>query len=836
MDVKVAGARAARAGFVRTPDVVARALHAGRGVGGVTAGFSVGALALLAQPRLPDAAHTQWLAIGLLALVPPRLRCIAAVAVGFLWALWRAQLLAADGLDASLVGADLVLEGQVASLVTISGGRARFEFDIDAANTTDGQRLGDSYVPQRVRLSWMDPAVVPGAGERWRLRVRLKHPRGFSNPGGFDYERWLFVRGIRATGYVKQEATDNVRAAPPPAWSLLASRERIAFNLSALVGQSGSDASGWIAALSVGDRSGVTQAQWRVLRDTGTAHLMAISGLHIGLAAGLGAACVKILWWLGTFVPGRRSFVPIYSRGARMALSPTVCTAICALSFAFVYAALAGFSVSTRRALVMVCVGVAVTLLRRSARPSNAVALALLAVLTIDPLAPMETGFWLSFIAVMLIVFGISGRPGAPARTAPGAGARCMKHLSRWTRVQWLIAAGTLPMALALFGQHPPISPLANAIAVPWVSAVVVPPILAAMMLLSPWPWAASLLLGFSLGAIDLLWPLLQWLADHIPMLHAPVAPSLWVLAAGLLGAFALLGPGGLGLRWPALVLLACSLAPGLDRIEAGSLRVSQLDVGQGLAVVLETQRHTVVYDTGPGFPSGFNAGEAALAPYLRHRGVDAVDVLIVSHANRDHTGGVAGLTAEIPVRRTIGDVPGLAASAGGSKVERCGAGRAFELDGVRFELLHPPAGIGSLDGDPADNDRSCVVMARAGRAAVLLTGDIEAPAERALVAAHGEDLRADLMLVPHHGSATSSTAELLDEVKPRWALLSTGYRNHFRFPREVVVRRYATRSIPVVSTAEAGMASFTLSPDGNIEGPKRFRLDGGRFWHRLNP
>ncbi|MGI9335067.1 MAG: ComEC/Rec2 family competence protein [Gammaproteobacteria bacterium] len=824
-------------------------LYAARGVGWVGAGFCSGVLALLTVPRLPDAAYTQWLAVALLGLAPARTRCLGALAAGFLWALWRAHLVAADGLDPNLVGVDLVVEGDVAGLVTQSGGRTRFEFAVDAAHDDQGRRLGAEQVPELVRLSWTGPPVRPGAGERWRLRVRLRHPRGFSNPAGFDYERWLFVRGIRATGYVKKAArintgagalADNVRLAGAPRWSLAAARERTAAALRARAGASASPAGGWIAALSVGDRSGISPAEWQVLRDTGTAHLMAISGLHVGLAAGLGAAVVRASWWVWTFVPpwprlakGARS-QPL--ERARTAMSCAVWMGVAALAFAFAYAALAGFSVSTRRALVMVSVGVAVTLLKRVPRPSNAVVLALLAVLVVDPLAPMQTGFWLSFIAVTLIVFGISGRPGARAHGTSHLGTRWTGRMVRWTRVQFLIAAGTLPVALALFGQHPPASPLANAIAVPWVSALVVPPILGAILLMPLWPDGASMLLGFALGAIEWLWPVLQWLADHMPLLYAPMAPSLWVMAAGLLGAFALLGPGGLGLRWPALLLLAASFVPGGDRVDPGALRVSMLDVGQGLAIVLETRDHVVVYDTGPGFPSGFNAGAAAVAPYLRHRGVEAVHMLILSHANRDHTGGVPGLIEAVPVLRVIGDAPGPAISSARVELERCAAGRRFELDGVQFELLHPPAGPGSGATDPSDNNQSCVVMVRAGRAALLLTGDLEAAAERTLVAAYGDRLAADIMVVPHHGSATSSTPGLLDAVKPRWALLSAGYRNHFRFPRADVLRRYASRSVPIVSTGAAGAVSFELSADGRIEGPACFRSGGGRFWHRLNP
>ena len=708
---------------------------------------------------------------------------------GFLWSLLVAQQILAEALPEHLVGQDLLIEGQVASLPVVGAHHVRFEFAVQQA------RSGATpvTVPGRIRLNWYRSETVPKAGETWRLLVRLKQPHGFRNPGGFDYEAWLYQHRIRATGYVRQ-ADLNQRLASDGSYPLQRLRQAVRDRLASVLHDS--PVAGIIMALVVGDRSAIGAEQWQHLQHTGTNHLMAISGLHIGLVAGL------------TFLLGQRLWR--YSGRGMLWLPAPKAGALLALVSALGYAALAGFSIPTQRALIMVTVVMLALLTSRPITPSRTLSLALLLVLLFDPLAVLASGFWLSFAAVTIIFYGLQGRLG---------------HLPRWrqgVRIQWWISVGLFPLVIILFQRASLLAPLANILAVPLVSFLVVPLALLGTMLLPLHSGIATVLLHLASGCMQGLMGLLAWLAELPFASWSGAAASGWQAGLALIGVIMLLAPRG----WPARSLGGVLLLPllvGLPAgIPSGMARFTLLDVGQGLAAVVETRHHTLVFDTGPRFSPRFDTGEAVVVPYLRQRGRRQVDHLVISHGDMDHIGGADSLLTLLPVKTISSSVPDKLVP---WPVTPCRRGQAWEWDGVQFQFLHPPAG--SL---PGRNDASCVLKITAGDQAVLLTGDIEKAAEQRLLQQTDDDLHADILVAPHHGSNTSSTPAFIRAVDPAYVLFPVGYRNRYGFPRPAVVQRYQQAGVQMLDSAGAGAIHFDLG-QGTLQ-PVRYRQLVRRYWH----
>ena len=757
--------------------------------------FLLGVFVVQHLPALPE----PWLAVllpvaGLGWLRGGYAGPAAACAAGFLYALVRAHVLAPDPVPVDWEGRDLMVEGVVAGLPEQAGGRLRFEFDLERVEADPGSRRAVD-APLRVRLTWYRGAPQMRAGERWRLKVRLKGPRGFANPGGFDYEGWLFRRGIAATGYVRAGSAERISAG---AWSVARVRQNLAERIDAALGPA--PLRPLVKALALGARDEMSRDQWRVLRATGTAHLMAISGLHVGLVSGLAFGVFAFAW--------RLAGVGVLLVDARRV------GASAAVIAALVYAALAGFSVPTQRAAVMVACLMLAVLTRRRVAPATVLGRALFAVLLLDPFAVSEPGFWLSFSAVAVILFGVAGR----LTLRPSVGERLWR---RYGRVQCLLGLALLPLGFWFFGEYPLGAPVANAAAVPWVAALVVPPILAGTLMAVLVPGVGELLLGFGHLALSGLWWGLEGLAHLGLMLPAGGAGPRWQMLAALAGALLLLAPRGVPGRWLGALWMAPLLFASPERPPAGTLRLTVLDVGQGLSVVLRTRDHTLVYDTGPAFSERFDAGAAVVVPYLRQAGVRSVDALVLSHRHRDHVGGAASVLEAIPVRRIVTN-----ASQWAGRSRPCRSGDHWEWDGARFEMLHPPTGR-----KDTGNEGSCVLRITLGASAVLLTGDIGERSEHELMGRH--DLRSDLLLVPHHGSKTSSAPAFLDAVGPRLALLSAGYRNRFGLPDPGVMARYRSRGIAVLHTATEGGIEVDLHADGSFDAPRRYRKERRRYWHR---
>ncbi|BCX89829.1 competence protein ComEC [Methylomarinovum tepidoasis] len=646
-----------------------------------------------------------------------------------------------------LEGRDFVVQGRVVDFPRRLPHGRRFDFKVKSPED----------LPDRLRLSWYGgPPLHPG--QRWQLKVRLKPPRGFANPGGFDYGRWLFARGIGATGYVRKSRQNRLLA---PAAGIDALRMRLAQAIDRSVG--GVPQGGIVAALALGRRDGIGEEEWRALRATGTTHLVAISGLHVGLVAGLLLGLGRRLWlWWGS------ARIDADAVGAWLAWSG-----------ALGYAALAGFSLPTRRALLMLAVALLAWRWRRAVSPWRGLDLALLGVCLLDPRAPLQGGFWLSFGAVAWILYVLQGR---------------CRPLPRWQaalKVQLALLPGLAPVGLWLFGQVGGLAPLANLIAVPLVGLVVVPLVLAgcALHFLMPGPAAAVWQ-----GAARLLAVLFEGL-DQVAEIGAGVwhgpGPGLAAVAAALLGTLWLLAPRGIPGRWLGALLWLPLLWPPLPRPPAGEVWVTVLEVGQGLAVVAETASHVLVYDTGPRFSPRFDAGRDIVAAYLCHRGWNRLDRIVVSHADRDHSGGLAGLRGGFPApvwssAAALADVP-------------CRQGQAWRWDGVDFEMLWPTAAA------LGENDRSCVLRIATGAGEVLLPGDLERAGEAALSAQAGGALQARVLVAPHHGSRTSSSPGFLRAVSPDYVLVSSGHRNRFGFPHPEVVARYRALGAKVLNTAESG-------------------------------
>lgn len=698
------------------------------------------------------------LAVALPFLFWFRQSVLSAFIVGLLWAGFQAQLRIDQRLSADLVGQDSVLTGVIASIPEQHDRVVRFNFHPD-----------NDALPRLIRLSWYYPGeFLPGPGERWQFEVRLKPPSGMKNPGGFDYEKWLFMEGIGASGYIRKGQSNRLLE-PAPAWYLDKWRLDIQHQLSRLL----SDARHlpFILGLSLGQREQLTSEHWQILRDTGTSHLLAISGLHIGLAAALGFFLFRWGWSLSLFT---LKLLPARQAGA-----------LGGFSFALFYALLAGMAIPTQRALIMVSTVMLALLLKRPLYPSHILALSLIVVLLFDPFSVLNAGFWLSYSAVALILLTCN--------------ARFPTSRLNWISIHLWLALGLMPLLIIFFNQVSLISPLANLMAVPLVSFLVVPLVLAGMLLLPLTETVSQFVLSVADHLLHWLWQFLSWLSS-LPFADWHVAELPWpmTLLIALLSLLLLL-PRAMPARWLGLLPILALVSYQPDRPAEGQIYFTLLDVGQGLSAVVETHSHTLVFDTGPRFSERFDTGKAVVAPYLLSRGIDVIDKLVVSHSDNDHIGGVAGLKSLVSVTETISS--DLAALPTASP---CVAGQQWHWDDVTFEILLP---LGNQHG--SDNNRSCVLKVTADNLSLILPGDIERDSEHQLLTRYGGQLEADLLVVPHHGSRTSSTASFVQVVNPAYALFPVGYRNRWGFPKQDVLERYLERGSMILRSDQHGAIQF---------------------------
>jgi competence protein ComEC len=739
----------------------------------------------------------------------------AACLLGFCYAAWRADLRLADALPPAWEEADVRLTGIVDELPQNSATGARFAFAVERVVTAG------AVVPHRISLAWYAPRALHGpgvvnvpsvhAGERWTLKVRLKRPHGNVNPDGFDLEAWLLEHDLRATGYVRDDPA-NVRLAPFAGRTtdhVQRAREGIRARIAAALPDA--PYAGVLTALAIGDQRAIPEAQWAVFSKTGITHLVSISGLHVTVFAALAGACALAL--------ARRS--------ARLTLRVPArkLAALVGALVAFGYVLLAGAEVPAVRTLLMLVVAAVGLWLGRPGTAALVWLWSLVAVLTWDPWAGLAPGFWLSFGAVGLLLYAGSGRLRAPV--VAGWRARLRESVRESAHAQWVVTLGLVPGTLALFQQVSLVSALANTIAIPVVTLAIVPLALLGIVVPLAAPWLAAH------AILSALMRYLEWLAALPLAAWTSHAPRGWTVAVAIAGILWLVAPKGvpgraLGAVWT--LPMALLLPPG---VPPGGARIVVLDVGQGLAVLVATAHHALVYDTGPRFNESVDAGGRIVVPFLRAAGFARLDALIVSHADSDHSGGALSILRAVPVARLLSSLPAdhpiVVAAAAKMRPARCAAGDRWEWDGVRFEILHPAASAYD-DAARKSNDLSCVLRLVSDGGSALLTGDIEAASEMELLA-RGAAVDADALVVPHHGSRTSSTPAFISAVAPRFAVVAAGYRNRFGHPRGETLARYAAAGAARPRTDLQGAITLTLAPGQAIEAIAE-RERRRRYWY----
>ncbi len=786
--------------------------------------------------------------------------CIAALVMGWAWAQWQAVDRLAQQWPDALAGEPVLITGRVDSLPQISSWGQRFEVEV-ASVEQGGRRWGagqrwllpgvvdQAMVPARVSLSWSEPGSfvplpakpsghgpsqarelpdIPAAhrvvpGQVWRWTARLSPPRGLSNPGGFDAELWMFDRGLRAQGKVLTRDAPAPLLVRPVSWGSpgLLERWRMTLRDRVLAHVHDPQLSGLIIGLTIGEQSAITPTDWEVLRETGTAHLAAISGAH-----------VTMMGWMVSFLTGhwwRRSW-------ARMHWLPTpVASRLAGFMGALLYAFLSGWGVPAQRTVIMLAVVTGLQLSSRRWPWPLVLLLAAVVVTVLDPWALLQAGFWLSFAAVGLLM--LSGRdeqapPGLPwhARLKLAAGAL-------W-RTQWVASLGLAPLSLVFFQQVSVVGLLANAVCIPVFTVVITPLCMIGLVVPAVWNALAPL--------VHATMATLAWLAQWSWASVAGASVAGWAAALGLLAGAWMLSP--VPWRWRAVALPALlpllwptGWSQPLPPPPMGQMDVLAVDIGQGTSVLVRTARHALLYDAGPRISEEVDAGQRVLVGMLRSLGVRRLDELMISHGDNDHVGGAASVVKAVRVSalRTsleAGHELMQVLDADGNRPPHtdCVAGQHWVWDGVRFEVLHPTAEDWQGRARISDNNMSCVlrIQPEGSTHSLLLTGDIEKAREAALVRRLGHTLASEVLVVPHHGSRTSSTAGLLQAVRPALAVIQAGANNRYGHPHATVVSRYQAQGVPVVETARCGAWRWRTA-EGSAATQGRCRRDDiRRYWH----
>jgi competence protein ComEC len=761
----------------------------------LAAGLLAGCCAVLSLPQAPPVALA-WACLGasVAAACAWRRAWLLGPGMGFWLTALQLDAGLADRLDPALEGRAVRMRGVVTSVP--QGTLDVLRFRLSPLPDGDSRSL-----PRLIELTWYDAPARVDAAETLELEVKLRRPRGFANPGGRDNEARMLRDHVGASGYVRW----GVRLGREPKaafrYPVLLARAQVATTIRDALGRRPS--AGIVAGLAVGLQDALSRDQWLQLSRSGTSHLMAISGLHIAMVAAAFA-------WLGGRIQRFRQ-----GRGATGATRDA--SVVAAVIAALAYSLLAGWSVPTQRTMVMIACGAAALLLRRRIGVADGLGVCVVGVLLLDPLAPLAPGFWLSFGAVAVILYGATGhvRPLGPIRS--------------YLLVQVVVTLGLVPVLAGSFGSVSLVSALVNLYAIPLYTLLIVPAVLVACAVAVIANGTGAVMLDWTgrliestwpLIAVPASWPLATW---SIPGLGGMAWTALALGTLAALSPLPVLGRVAGG----ALIATACLWRPAL--VPAGAARVTILDVGQGLSVVLETRAHTLVYDAGPSFRTGSDTGQLVVVPFLRARGIRQVDRVVVSHDDDDHKGGAGSVVVLMDTLAvTLG--PSVPASAFDSvRVpllrDTCRRGEAWSWDGVDFRWVHP----GDVDYQ-RDNDSSCVLLVSAGGHSVLVTGDIEAEGERDIVR-KGELAAVDIVVVPHHGSRTSSTQDFVTTVRPRWAVYAVGYRNRWNFPVRGVVERWEQAGAQGVRTSDSGAITFEIGPGQVLPPPLEWRREHPRPW-----
>ena len=747
--------------------------------------FLAGNLCLQLLPVLPKVHGLIFLIFGILLFSHKlRWRLLGGFCLGLFWTAYNVAL-DVEGKAASVwEGKTIEVVAQVATIPIRRTGSTQFILKVI--------EHPDTYkpFPERIRASIYRYGEQIKVSDFLRAKIKLKAPHGFANPDTFDYERWLMMQGIEATAYVVSYQRLEASATALE-YSLERWRQRLFDKLESyrhLYAQIDS-----IAAITLGLGSLLSHQQREILSITGTHHLFAVSGLHIGMVFGLFFLLIECLW--------RYLFLSRY-------LYPSRDVALLgALPAAVTYAALAGFSIPTQRALIMLICIVGANFFRYKISLSQSLTVALLLILIYDPSATLSISFWLSFTAVAMIAFFLLIAPN-------------LKGWKLWLGMQAYIATVMIIPSLLFFTQGAPISPLANMVIVPLTAFLVLP---CSLLAVASFMLSETIALFFVQIAdllFEILWQINDWFASHkirwfhhIDNLAASFALTgilLFIVLRKKLARWL-----SLLLLFPLLPFFSTPLSPPSD-----TFKVVFFDVGQGLSVLVRTRDHTLVYDTGPYYRSGFNTMDSVVLPYLRARRIDTIDTLVVSHADNDHAGGAKVLMRHISPHRLLGGEP---LTVDGRTFELCAKGQSWVWNDVRFEILYPQS-----DAIYKGNNASCVLRISNRRHSLLLTADIEKAGERIL--SQHPLLPSDVILLPHHGSRTSSTPEFISAASPLLAVVTSGYRNRFGLPRADIIDRYYERGIQVLDTAKAGTLIFDFPPDRNFD-LQSYRMQDQRYW-----
>lgn len=615
-------------------------------------------------------------------------------------------------------------------------------------------------------------------GSVWHIRSRLRPPVGTLNRKGFVREAWALSRGIDAIGSVGKERQAASYPQGLPEWLLVQGqrfRTHIQQRINRYAEQYPSGAA-LTSALTLGNRAGFNHADWQSFRHLGLNHLVSISGLHVGMVA-MFAALVCLL------------FLKIISRLKlfRQPEKPKIICACFALIIAMIYALLAGFSTPTQRSLLMIAVLTFSLLSRRYLTPWQIWQRTLFAVLLFDPSAALSAGSYLSFgLVAALLLFFVHRQE------------QKQHKIKLFLQTQYAASiASIVPIAL-FFGLLPTVSPLVNLLAIPWFSMWLTPLSLLAVIL------PVDILLHLTVWINDITMQYIHTIATHAPVYATAQTPWIWSLLALLATIFLLLPRGLMPKLWSGIIILAFLLYP-TPRIKPNHLQAEVIDVGQGLAVLIQTPQHTLLFDTGA-LPASL-----ALLPTIHAKGIRQLDALILSHHDKDHDGEYAAVQAALSPKKIWAGQPTVYPTT--LHAQHCQANTHWQWDGIHFTFLTPF----SEKTAPKDNDASCVLLIDNGKQRILIPADLTARGERALLTQY-PTLHTDTLILAHHGSNSSSTTSFLDTLQPKYAIASSGYANHFHHPHPKVRQRLDKRDIQLYRTDTQGAIQITLDKTSHIK------------------
>lgn len=701
---------------------------------------------------------------------------LIALTAGLLWCTWSLMYVNAWVLPLEIEGKPVNIVGRVASIPIFKQQALTFQLQLDEIK----QANNITRPHQLILISWRYDKTTLNlvhsirVGHQLNLLVTMKRIHGLRNPGGFDYEAWALMHGLRASARVLPSQNNKIVSHDLLFKPLEQLRDKFYLHVQYVLPES--NISHWLLALMLGERVNIPQDQWQVLRRTGTNHLMAIGGLHIGMLALIVKSLVSQCW---RRIPRLIIIMPAQESSA-----------IAALLAAWLYSLQAGFSIPTQRAAIMLSIFVGIFLQRRRISAWNSWVLTMLLVLLINPLILLSESFWLSFGTIALIIFGMSGR------LSP------MNLWWQWGRVQWVIAVGLIPWSLLFFQECSLTSSIANSIAIPWLEFLILPFCLLSTICLFIMPWAAKSLLLLAAISLSGLWHILTWIANWPFTVWIKSVPSIWLLLIGCIGCIGLLIPNGIPGRYLAIIWLSYFLCYRAPVPALGDVWLTLLDVGQGLSAVVQTNQHTLVFDAGGKMNESNDLGEQVVVPYLHSMGVNHIDMMIISHGDNDHSGGAAAVLNAFPVSQRRTSVPGKFFW----QSSYCIAGESWQWDNIRFSFLSP-----FKDTLGQGNDSSCVLLIEQGERSILLPGDIEANAEQTLLQRYKPNKPVTILVAPHHGSKTSSTEDFVNLFHPRYVLYATGNLNRYHFPSDIVIERYKKQQTQQLNTATTGAIQFKM-------------------------